>query len=146
MAYGTYHKAVKAVVGSSEYEIPVGNMRLGNDPVSRNGVLAQPLFNSRVIQTIDGWHVRLSIEHPHLEGGADDVIRRFIESLLDAGVCTIDFDPDGEFETSRTIDFVLDEATNAVVADFIGRGRTRPSSLSLVSRRLFPTPIDWITS
>lgn len=146
MAWGTYHTNVVATVGSNTYDLPVGNMRLANEPFSRNGLLAQPLFNSRVIQTIDGWLVRLSFTHAHLSDGADDTIRLFLEAVLDAGICTIDFDPDEEFETSRTIDFVLEEAANSVRAEFVGRGRIRPSSLSLVSRRLFTAPVDWITS
>lgn len=145
MAYSYYHPTVSATVGANQYTLPTGNLRLSNEPVSRAGSFAITLFNSKVIQSVDGWLVRAQFSYPHLENSVDNDIRIFIEDLLDAGQCTVDFDPDGEFDPeNRTIDFVLESAPEAVVADFVGRARHKPSSLNLVSRRQFTAPVEWI--
>ena len=144
MSWNDYHKSVLATVGSNEYVIPTGSLRLANEPVSRSGSLAVSLFNSRVIQSIDGWLVRAQFTWPHLGQAVDDRIRLFIEDILADGVCTIDFDPEEEFEDPRTVDFVLESAPDAVVADFVGRARHRPAAFNLVSRRQFADPIEWI--
>lgn len=145
MAWNLYQQSVTAQVGSSTFVLPMGSLKLANEPVSRSGSLAVPLFNGRVVQQIDGWYVKATFDYAELSGGADDTVREFIEAILDAGSCTIDFDPDDEFApTAHTIDFVLLEAPGAVQATFSGRARGRSAAFQLISRRQFTEPIEWL--
>lgn len=147
MAFTSYHENVIATVGSDNFTLPVGNMVLRNDPVSKAGSFALELINSNMKQRIDGWVVRVEFSYSELTGTANDTIRSFIEAILDTKICTIDFDPLDEFPMEdRTITFILEAAPSAVQADFRHRARNRTSSMQLVSRTWLTTPLEWITS
>lgn len=146
MAFESYHRNVVATVGSDNFTIPVGNMLLRNDPVSRAGSFALELFNSSMVQRIDGWLVRVEFSYDEIALDANVTIREFIEAVLDDGICVIDFDPDDEFVAEdRTITFVLESAPEAVVASFSGRARNRTSAFQLVSKTWLSAPLEWIT-
>ncbi len=147
MAFGSYHRNVVATVGSDNYTIPVGNLLLRNDPVSRAGSFALELFNSSMVQRIDGWLIRVQFAYNEIGATSNDTIREFLEAILDTGICVIDFDPDNEFPLEdRTIIFVLELAPNAVIAIFDGRARNRSSEFQLVSKAWLTAPLEWITS
>lgn len=147
MAWNYYHKNVVAAVGSVSFSLPTGNLKLRNEPVSRAGSFAIELFNSKIIQRFDGWNVVAEFDWNELSGGTDTVIRSFVEAILEEKQCTIDFDPDDEFPAeNRSIDFILQSASGTVIANFNGRARNRRSTFSLISRRQFSEPAEWITS
>ena len=145
MAWNYYHKEVVATVGSDSFTLPTGNLKLQNEPVSRAGSFAIELFNSTMIQRLDGWNVMAEFDWNELSDGVDATVRSFIEAILDTKQCTVDFDPDDEFPAeTRTVDFILKSAPGAVLASFDGRARNRRSTFTLISRRQFDTPIEWI--
>lgn len=145
MAWNYYHKTVVATVGTDTFTLPTGNLKLQNAPVSRTGAFAIELFNSTYKQRVDGWNVVAEFDWRELADGVDATVRSFIEALLDEKQCTIDFDPDNEFPSeTRTIDFILDGGSGAVIASFNGRARNRSSTFALISRRQFDSPTEWI--
>ncbi len=145
MSWNYYHKTVVATVGSTTYDLPVGNLVLRNEPVSKAGSFAIELFNSAVLQRIDGWFVMADFSYDELTGDANETIRMFIESALAEGVCTIDFDPEDEFPSeTRTVEMIIKEAPGAIQANFASRARSRTSTFSLISRRQLTEPLEWI--
>ncbi len=146
MAFTSYHRNVVATVGSDNFTLPVGNMVLRNDPVSKAGSFALERINSSMKQRIDGWVVRVEFTYDELTGTVNDDIRSFIEAILDTKICTIDFDPLDEFPAEdRTVTFVLEGAPSAVQANFRHRARHRTAAMQLVSRTWLTTPLEWIT-
>ena len=145
MSWNYYHEKVVATVGTTTYDIPVGNLVLVNEPVSKAGSFAIELFNSARIQRVDGWFVKANFSYDELTGAANETIRLFIEMLLDEGVCTVDFDPLDEFPAeNRTVEMILMEGQGVIQANFNERARSRTSTFSLISRRQLTEPLEWI--
>lgn len=142
--WNTYVRDVTFEVGEDTFVIPIWNMRVTASPYSRetgDGTHVRA-FDGRFYQRHQGWRTRIAFDWSEMTPASQQVLFDLITAIQSAGVATAVLNSDA---SSFRVDVVMEEITDALVAQFDRNARLRPSSLSLVSVNISTVAPTWIT-
>lgn len=133
--------------GTEVFILPVRSCRFEAIPYSRSGEQVVQLFDGRYRPSIDGWHVRFSVDWSLLKISQMESLRELLTLMAGTSQLTANLylsEPSFEGETN-TVEVTLEDAGNAIRTVYSRNIRNTPASISFISTEVFDEPPNSLT-
>jgi hypothetical protein len=138
--------------GDGTFLVPVDNLRITAVPFSQgdSGATIVDDVNNTVHYVCDGWRHNLNLEYEQVPESDHQTLLTVVRELHDPTTT-----PQGEADisiagsdgtvTSKTVSGVAEFTEDVIPAEFEGRMRRRPVTLSFKGKSLQSKPYGWLT-